>query len=57
MKMTDALRGNSLAHKLWLQQKMAMAKTDRKISQPPLKAPKFTFLTVFSNWVVPNGLK
>ena len=37
--------------------KMAMAKSDRKISQPPFKAPKFTFLTVFSSWVVPNGLK
>ena len=35
-KWLDALRGSSPAHKLWLQQKMAMAKSDRKISQPPL---------------------
>ena len=56
-KWLDALHGSSPTHKLWLQPKMAKAKADRKISPPPLKAPKFTFLTVFSSWVVPNGLK
>ena len=34
-KWLDALRGSSTAHKLWLQQKMAMAKADCKISQLP----------------------
>ena len=55
-KWLDALRGSSPAHKSWLQPKMAKAKADCKISQP-LEAPKFTFLTVFSSWVVLNGLK
>ena len=49
IKWLGALRGSSPAHKSWLQPKMSKAKANRKKSQPPLKAPKFMFLSVFSS--------